>query len=629
MKFTEEQLRSFCRKFNRKRINQEEYSKLVQFHYEDYKKFYDYLAKKYINWYKNYWDVIDEKKAPEYNWFTKGKLDISHNVFEKYVDSEIKNKAAIIWEGIDSTSKIYTYQTLHSEVSKLALALKHLGIKKGDRVFIFMPNLPETIISMLACNKIGAIHILYNYKFSPEALFERIIDCEPKIIITSDGSFEEGYFKVKGKIDEIWDKIEKIVKYCIIVKRTNKKIKIRPFKDLWFHELIESVDYHTAQISKNHIFESEDPLFIIYTSTNVQSPQGLVHSSAGYLLWASFTTDLIFDLYYKDIIWTNFDLSTIAGHTYAVYGPLSRGGTSLIFEGVIDYESAEKFYEIIEKYSVTVLYTYPNTLRNLMRAKYKKKISGNTKNLKLIATSVETMEKELLRWVIDEIGNNNTPIIDIWYQTETGGAICSAIPCFVPPKPQSIAKPLLGVDAKIVDNMGNEINNPNTPGIIALRKPMPSLIRKLWKNGNKYKSIYWNKFLGKNYFYTGDSAYYDEDGYIYLTGRVDDVINVEGRRVNLAQIENIIRRIPQVKEVAVIWYHHPRKGGILSAFCVLKKNVQEWELQNIEDEIKLRLNENIGEWINLQEIRFTKILPKGPDGEVLKDILKEIAIGME
>ncbi len=629
MKFIEEQVKKCSERFKRKIITQQEYSKLVQYHYEDYKKFYDYLAKKYIYWYKDYWEVLDERNAPDYRWFTRGKLDMGYNVFEKYADTNYKNKAALIWEGIDYSFKIYTYQTLKSEVSKLAYALKQLGVKKGDRVLIFMPNLPEAVISMLACIKIGAIHVLYNYKFSSEALFERIIDCTPKIIITSDGSYEEGYFKVKGKIDDIWDKIENIVKYCIIVKRSGKKIKIRPFRDLWFHEIVESVDYHTAKMEKNHIYESEDSLFIVYTSTNIQSPQGLVHGCAGYLLWSAFTSDLIFDLTEKDILWTNFDISTIAGHTYGVYGPLTRGATILLFEGAIDYESAERFYELIEKYSITILYTYPNTLRNLMQARYKKKILGNTKSLKLIATSVETMEKELYRWTFEDIGNKNIPIIDMWYQTETGGVVCSAIPGFVSPKQGSISKPLIGVDAKIVDDFGNEIESSGTTGIIVLKKPIPSLIKRIWQDKNKFKSIYWDRFSGKKFFYTGDSAYYDDEGYIYLAGRVDNVINVEGRRINLAQIEDVIKRIPQIKEVAVIWYHHPRKGGILSAFCVLKKNVQEWELQNIEDEIKTKLNENIGEWINLQEIRFTKLLPKSPDGEVLKDILKEIALGME
>ena len=323
MTLSQEDLKILCRKFKRASYTPDEFMQLKQDFQSDYKNFFDKLADRYIEWNKNYWNVLDDSNPPFYKWFTKGRLDVCYNIYEKYLDSDKRNKAAFIWEGIDGKEKIYTYQTLFSEVSKFAYSLKQLGIKKKDRVFIFMPNLPEMIIAILACAKIGAIHVVYNYKFSSEALLERISDCTPKVVITSDGSLEEGYYKVKGKIDDIFDKIEKIVKYCIVVKRVDRNIRMKPFRDIWYHELIDSINFNDALLEKKLFAESEDPLFFIYAATNQITPKALIHSTAGYLLWIFYTTHLIFDLTETDTFWCAFEMSSIVSLSYSIYGPLS------------------------------------------------------------------------------------------------------------------------------------------------------------------------------------------------------------------------------------------------------------------------------------------------------------------
>jgi acetyl-CoA synthetase len=556
-------------------------------------------------------------------------MDVCYNIYEKHLDTPLKNKAAIIWEGIDGIEKVYTYQTLHYEVTKLAYSLKELGIKKGSKVFIFMPNLPEAVITILACAKLGAIHIYYNYKFSSEALLERILDSKPSIIITSDGSLEEGYYKVKGKLDEIYDKIENIVKYIIVVNRTGRKVKMRPFKELWYHELIDSVNFNDALITKKVFAESEDPLFIIYTATNQIQPKGLIHTTAGYLLWIFYTFELIFDIKDTDTYWCTFDLSSIVGFSYIIYGPLSLGTTTFIFEGTIDYEDANRFYEILEHHKITILYTHPHILRNLMNAYIKKKSFGNTKSLKLIATTGETVKIPLLRWIFNTLGHGVTPIIDIWFQAEAGGALISSIPCLVPPKAESIAKPIPGVDIALVDSMGNELEG-ETNGTIVIKKPHPAIFREILNDSSTSYLTYWNRYQGKNLFFTGDSAKRDSDDYIYLQGRIDNIINIEGRRVNLLEIESIILKIKDIDECAVISYNHPRKGSILAAFCVPDSSVMnEWQLSELEQEIKSLVSREIGNWINLQEIRFTQGLPKSPSGKLLRDMLREVALGME
>jgi len=628
MKFSKEDLEILCRKFKRENFTFEEFLKLQQEYNTDFKKFFDNLAKKYIEWNKNYWEVLDDSNFPFFKWFTKGRLDVCYNVFEKYLDTPKRNKAAFIWQGIDRTEKIYTYQTLYYEVSKLSYALKDLGIKKGDRVFIFMPNLPELIIAVLACAKIGAIHVIYNYKFSSESLLERLLDCTPKVIITADGSYEEGYYKVKSKIDEIYNKIEKIVKYVIVVKRTERKIKMKPLKDIWYHELIDSIPFNHAQLQKKLYAESEDLLFILYAATNLTTPKGLMHTTAGYLLWVFFTTQLIFDIKETDTFWTTFDLSSIVSLSYGIYGPLSFGATIFLFEGTIDYEDANRFYEILENYKITKLYTHPNILRNLMNANLKKKIDGDTKTLKLIATTGETVNLRLFEWIYKVLGYKVTPIIDIWFQTESGGALISSLPCLVPPKPESIAKPLPGVDVAIIDSFGNELSNDKT-GTIVIKKPHPSFIRNIWNDVDTFKNFYWKRYTTKNYFFTGDSANVDKDGYIYLKGRIDNIINIQGKRISILEVESTILKIKDIDECSVISYNHPRKGSILAAFCVPEQNISEWQITELENEIREKIKNNLGDWVNLREIRFTQVLPKSPSGKVLKDLLKEVALGME
>ncbi len=629
MDFSKEDLEILCRKFKRASFTPNEFEELNTLFQNDYISFFDKIAKKYIEWNKDYWKVVDDSEYPDVKWFTKGRLDVCYNIYEKFLDTDKKNKAAFIWEGIDGQEKIYTYQTLFSEVSRLAFALKKIGVKRGDRVFLFLPNLPETVVAILACAKIGAVHVVYSYKFSSDALFDRILNCKPKIIITADGSFEEGYYKVKSKIDAIMPKIEKMIDYVIVVKRTNRKIKMNPFKDIWYHELVDSVQYAEAVVDKKLFSESEDNLFLLYTATNQIIPKGMVHTTAGYLLWVFYTTNLIFDFSETDTFWSIFDLPSIISISYGIYGALSSGGTTFIYEGVIDYEDAQKFYEIVQRYKITKIYSHPNTLRNLMNAELKKKVSGDTKSIRLIATSGETPSKILFKWAYEVLGNKVTPIIDIWFQSETGGALVSSIPCLVPPKIESIAKPLPGADVCIVDTIGNPLPNDNM-GNLVIRKFHPALIRGLWDDHDTFKNQYWRRYKEKRYFFTGDSAYVDKNNYIFLKGRVDNIINIQGKRLNLLEIEAVILKNKKIEEVAVISYNHPRKGSILSAFCVLTHFISsDWELSDLENEIKEKVNNDVGDWVNLQEIRFTQMLPKSPSGKVLKNLLKEIAIGME
>ena len=602
-------------------IKKEEYSKLYNESIDNNEEFWSKVSKR-IHWFKN-WDnisSIDYSKA-KIKWFENGKLNVSYNCIDRHIENGHGDNIALIWEGNDtSEDKQFTYKELLNEVSKFSNVLKSNNVIKGDRVCIYMQMIPELAIAMLACSRIGAVHSIVFGAFSSESLRDRINDSKCKVVVTQDTG-------VRGLKKDIpmKENVDKAVLECpsihkvFVVKRTSTNIKMKLNRDVWWHD--EMLDI--SSICKPEWMDSEDPLFILYTSGSTGSPKGVLHTTGGYLVYVSYTHEIVFDYQSNDIYWCTADIGWITGHSYIIYGPLSNRATTLMFEGVPNYPDFSRFWQIIDKHKVNIFYTAPTALRALMKEGNKFVQNTDRSSLKLLGSVGETIKKPEWDWYYEVVGEKRCPILDTWWQTETGGILITPLPAVTKLKPGSATKPFFGIAPIILDTDGNEIKGNPAEGLLVIKKSWPGQMRTLYGDHQRFFETYFSQFKG--YYFTGDGAKRDKDGDYWITGRVDDVLNISGHRLGTAEIEGAIGQHKDVAEAAVVGYPHELKGQGVYAFVTLMTGIESNE--NIENKIKLKVREIIGPHACPDKIQFSEGLPKTRSGKIMRRILRKISEG--
>jgi acetyl-CoA synthetase len=597
-----------------------EYWDKVEEFKKDYEGTWAKLAREKIDWFEDFTTTLDESNAPFYKWFSGGKLNVAYQCIDRHLKDK-KNKAAIIWEGDNGEKRVITYLELYKEVNKFANLLKSLGVKKGDRVVLYMPMIPEAAFAMLACARIGAIHSVVFGGFSAEALKDRIIDAKAKVVITADGAYRKGKpYMLKPTVDKALEGID-FVEKVVVVERNNEDIEWVPGRDVSYNELIQN----QSSECEPEIMESEEPLFLLYTSGSTGKPKGVQHSQAGYILWAQLTMEWVFDIKDNDTYWCTADIGWITGHTYIVYGPLAAGATTLMFEGVLTYPDAGRAWKMIEEYKVNQFYTAPTAIRLLHKMGADEPKKYDLSSLRILGTVGEPIDPAAWKWYYDVVGGGRCSIVDTWWQTETGGHMISPLPAATPIKPGSATFPLPGIFAEIIDEEGNKMP-AGEKGLLCITKPWPSMIRTIWGDPERFIKSYFStaKKDGKPVYFSGDGAVYDEDGYIWITGRVDDVINVSGHRLGTAEIEAAIKKHPHVAEVAVVGRPDEIKGESIFAYIVLKDDNLAEEIE-ITKEINEIIKEEIGAIAKVDNFAFVPGLPKTRSGKIMRRILRSIA----
>lgn len=580
----------------------------------DFKWFWGEAAKE-LNWFES-WDKVLEWKPPYARWFTSGKINIAYNALDRHMSTSRKNKIAYIWEGESGDVRKLTYQDLYREVNKLVNALKTLGVKKGDRVTIYLPMIPELPMAMLACAKIGAIHSVVFSGFSALALRERINDAEAKVVITADGSYRRGKIvPTKMNLDEAL-KNAPGVKKVIVVRRTGEQVKMEKDRDVWWHEVIKG----EPETAETEVMDSEDILYILYTSGTTGKPKGIVHVHGGYAVGVYQTLKWVFDLKEEDIWWCAADAGWVTGHSYIVYGPLMLGVTSVMYEGTPDYPAPDRWWSIVERNKVSVLYTTPTAIRMFMKYGEQWTKKHNLKSLRLLGTVGEAINPEAWMWYYKYIGNNRCQIMDTWWQTETGSFIITPLP-ITPLKPGSAARAFPGTEAAVFDGGGNSISGKG--GYVVLETPWPAMLRTLYRDPKRYEKQYWSQFPGV--YLTGDAARKDKDGYFWFQGRIDDVLNVAGHRLGTMEIESALVSHKAVVEAAVIGKPHDVKGEVVKAFVILK--VGQKPSAELESELKSWVAKEISPIAKPTEIDFVKQLPKTRSGKIMRRVLKAKELG--
>jgi acetyl-CoA synthetase len=561
-----------------------------------------------------------EWNEPFSKWFVGGKINASYNCIDRHLTGPRKNKAAIIWEGEPGDSRVLRYQDLHREVCKFANALKAQGIKKGDRVTIYMPMIPEAAIAMLACARIGATHSVIFGGFSADAVADRNNDAKAKAVITADGGWRRGkVVPLKQNVDAALEKSPTVEK-CIVYNRCNQEVTMKPGRDVWWHEITaEASDKCPAEQ-----LDSEHPLYILYTSGSTGKPKGVLHTTAGYLLGTSLTHRWVFDLKEDDTFWCTADVGWVTGHSYIVYGPLANGATTVMYEGAPDFPQKDRFWSIIEKYKVNIFYTAPTAIRAFVKwgAEFPKK--HDLSSLRLLGTVGEPINPEAWMWYADVIGGGRCPIVDTWWQTETGMILIAPIPGAIATKPGSATKPLPGVVADIVDKQGRSLP-ANQGGFLVIKKPWPAMMRTIFGDDERYKQQYWSQVPGV--YFTADGARRDEDGYFWIMGRVDDVINVSGHRLSTMEVESALVHHPRVAEAAVVGKPDEIKGEGISCFVTLRAG--ETPTDELKKELQQHVVKEIGALARPDEIRFTESLPKTRSGKIMRRLLRDIASGKQ
>jgi acetyl-CoA synthetase len=587
------------------------------------KKFWGKIAENNFTWYQK-WDKVvefDMQKA-EFVWYKNAKLNITKNCIDRHLANR-GDKKAIIFEpnNPDEPSRFFTYSELYTEVSKMANVLRDQGVKKGDRVCIYLPMIPELVFTVLACARIGAIHSVIFAGFSANALSTRINDCNAKVIITADGGYRGNKtVDLKKIVDDALNKTNTIEK-VLLVKRTNQEIDFKEGRDIWLQPLLEQAE----TTSKAEVMDAEDPLFILYTSGSTGKPKGMVHTTAGYMVYVAYTFKNVFNYKENDVYWCTADIGWITGHSYTIYGPLLNGATTVLFEGIPSYPDHSRFWNVIQKHNVNQFYTAPTAIRSLAKERIEFVQDFEMDSLKVIGSVGEPINEEAWHWYNDHVGNKRCPLVDTWWQTETGGIVISAIPFVTPTKPTYASLPLPGIRPVLMDELRNEIEGNQKLGNLCIDYPWPGIARTIWGDHQRYIDTYFSKFPGK--YFSGDGALRDEVGYYRITGRVDDVIIVSGHNLGTAPIEDAINEHQTVAESAVVGFPHDIKGNALYGFVVLKE-VGLWrDRNNLYKEINQLISDQIGGIAKLDKIQFVTGLPKTRSGKIMRRILRKIAEG--
>jgi acetyl-CoA synthetase len=595
-----------------------EYDRLCNKAEKDPEGFWGNLAKELI-WAKPWKKVLDWK-IPYAKWFVGGKINVSYNCLDRHLDTFRKNKAAIIWEGEPGDSRMLTFQDLHREVCKFANVLKSLGVKKGDRVAIYLPMVPELPIAMLSCARIGATHSVIFGGFSASAIKDRMNDAGAVLVVTADGGFRKGaVVTLKEKVDEALKETPSVQK-TVVVKRTKTDVVMQNDRDYWWHDLMAGA---STQCNAEPL-DSEHPLFTLYTSGTTGKPKGVVHSTAGYLLGAMITARWIFDLKETDTYWCTADIGWVTGHSYVLYGILANGVTSVMYEGVPTYPAPDRIWEIVEKYRVNVFYTAPTAIRALIKLGKEWPLRHDLSSLRLLGTVGEPINPEAWIWYHEVIGKKKCPIVDTWWQTETGAIMITPLPGAIPTKPGSATLPFPGISADVVDRHGKSVPL-GSGGYLVITKPWPSMLRGVWGDPDRYQKQYWSDIPGV--YFTGDGARRDKDGYFWIMGRVDDVINVAGHRLGTMEIESALVSHPLVAEAAVVGRPDDIKGTGIAAFVTLR--LGNAPSDKLKDALKAHVAKEIGQIARPDEIRFAENLPKTRSGKIMRRLLRDIAAGRE
>ncbi|AKA36121.1 acetate--CoA ligase [Flagellimonas lutaonensis] len=599
----------------------EEYFQVYRKSVRNPEAFWEEIAEEHFVWRKRWNKVLKwDFSKPEIKWFNGAQLNITENCLDRHLHIR-GDKTAILFEPNDPKEEAQhiTYRQLHQRVCKMANVLKDEGVKKGDRVCIYLPMIPELAVSVLACARIGAIHSVVFAGFSSTALATRINDCDASMVITSDGSFRGNKtIDLKGIVDEALNHCQGI-KTVLVVKRTGGKVDMKKGRDHWLQPLLDKAyaDY-TAEI-----MEAEDPLFILYTSGSTGKPKGMMHTTAGYMVYTAYTFKNVFQYREDDVYWCTADIGWITGHSYIVYGPLANGATTVMFEGVPSYPDFGRFWEVVEKHKVTQFYTAPTAIRALAKENLDFVTKHDLSSLKVLGTVGEPINEEAWHWYNDHVGEKKCPIVDTWWQTETGGILISPIPFSTPTKPTYATLPLPGVQPALMDENGNEITGNQVDGRLCIKFPWPAIARTIWGDHKRYKDTYFSAF--KNMYFTGDGALRDEVGYYRITGRVDDVIIVSGHNLGTAPIEDAINEHPAVAESAIVGFPHDIKGNALYGYIILKETGESRDRENLKKEINQVITEHIGPIAKLDKIQFVPGLPKTRSGKIMRRILRKIA----
>ncbi|MDX2100656.1 MAG: acetate--CoA ligase [Leptolyngbyaceae cyanobacterium bins.59] len=602
----------------------EEYQQLYDRAKANPEAFWAELADQELHWFEK-WETVLDWQPPFAKWFVGGKINISYNCLDRHLTTWRRNKAALIWEGEPGDSRTLTYAQLHREVCQFANALKKLGVQKGDRVGIYMPMIPEAAISMLACARIGAAHTVIFGGFSAEALRDRLIDCKVKLVVTADGGWrKDAIVPLKDQVDKaLADHAVPSVEKVLVVHRTKHATEMQPDRDVWWHEIQPTVSADCPA----EPMDSEDMLFILYTSGSTGKPKGVVHTTGGYNLYAHMTTKWIFDLRDTDVYWCTADVGWITGHSYIVYGPLSNGATTLMYEGAPRPSNPGCFWDVIEKHGVNIFYTAPTAIRAFIKMGDELPNARNLSSLRLLGTVGEPINPEAWMWYHRVIGGERCPIVDTWWQTETGGIMITALPGAIPTKPGSATLPFPGILAEVVDLDGNTVGT-NDGGYLAVRYPWPGMMRTVYGDPDRFRRTYWEHIApqnGKYTYFAGDGARQDEDGYFWVMGRVDDVINVAGHRLGTMEIESALVSHPSVAEAAVVGKPDEVKGQDIVAFVTLEGTYTA--SPDLAKELKQHVVQEIGAIARPGEIRFADALPKTRSGKIMRRLLRGLAAG--
>lgn len=599
-------------------INSEaQYQQMWQRAKDDPAGFWGELASN-LHWFKK-WDHVLQGEMPETKWFVGGKINASYNCLDRHLTTWRKNKAAIIWEGEPGDSRVLTYQDLHREVCKFANVLKKLGITTGDRVTLYMPMIPELAIAMLACARIGATHSIIFGGFSADAVADRNNDAQAKLIVTADGGWRRGKdVLLKQAVDESMEKSPSVQR-VVVVRRTGTPVHMIPDRDYWWHDLMSDVDADCDAVE----LDAEHPLFILYTSGSTGKPKGVLHTTGGYTLGTMMTSKWVFDLKDEDTYWCTADIGWVTGHSYIVYGPLANGATSVMYEGAPNWPHDGRFWEIIEKYGVNIFYTAPTAIRAFIKWGDQWPQKFDLSSLRLLGSVGEPINPEAWMWYHRVIGGERCPIVDTWWQTETGAIMISPLPGITATKPGSCTKPLPGVVPDIVTKEGQSLP-ANSGGLLVMRKPWPSMLRTLYGDHQRFKDTYFSSVPGC--YFAGDGARKDEDGYVWVMGRVDDVLNVAGHRLSTMEVESALVAHERVAEAAVVGFPHDIKGEGICCFVTLKSGDGN---EALERELIAHVRKNIGALATPDKIRFSAALPKTRSGKIMRRLLRDIAAGRE